>query len=143
MPALGGASAEPLHFLDFLIYRPVRAVLLHGAGVPVQVPAPERYAVHKLIVGSRRRSDNDGTAKSRKDRLQAITLMDAMIATRQDEDLAEACVEAWERGPAWRGAIRESLHSFDDDTRKRLSETLAKSVAEIGGDPKALAKALG
>src|SRR5690606_758280 len=29
MPALGGASAQPLRFLDFLIHEPIRAVLLH------------------------------------------------------------------------------------------------------------------
>ncbi len=52
MPALGGAAAIPLRFLDYLIHEPIRAVLLHGAGVPVLVPSPERYAIHKLIVGS-------------------------------------------------------------------------------------------
>lgn len=142
MPALGGASAEPLRFLDFLIYQPVRAVLLHGAGIPILVPAPDRYAIHKLIVGSRRRADKDGMAKSRKDRLQAITLIDAMIATRQDENLAEACVEAWKRGPAWRDAIQESLRSFDNDTRERLSKTLAKSIAKIGVSSEEFVKAL-
>jgi len=33
-PALKTA-AEPLRFLDFLIYEPVKAVLLHGGGVAV------------------------------------------------------------------------------------------------------------
>jgi hypothetical protein len=37
MPALGGASAEPLRFLDFLIRDPVRSVLLHKGGVSVTV----------------------------------------------------------------------------------------------------------
>ena len=44
MPALGGTAAQPLRFLDFLIYQPIRAVLLYGAGVTVNVAAPERYA---------------------------------------------------------------------------------------------------
>ncbi len=39
MPALGGASAENLRFLDYLIYEPVRTVLLHREGVSVIVPA--------------------------------------------------------------------------------------------------------
>lgn len=142
MPALGGASAQPLRFLDFLIYQPIRAVLLHGAGVPVLVPAPERYAVHKLIVAARRRTDNDGTAKSRKDRLQAVTLMNALIELRQAEALAEAYVEAWERGPAWREAIRESLRLLDDDTRHHLQERLAKSIQVIGAFPADQARSL-
>ncbi len=40
LPALKTA-AEPLRFLDFLIHEPVKAVLLHGGGVAVTVPAPE------------------------------------------------------------------------------------------------------
>ncbi len=56
MPALGGASVQPLRFLDFLIHQPVRAVMLHASGVPILIPAPERYAIHKLIIGSCRRS---------------------------------------------------------------------------------------
>jgi hypothetical protein len=96
MPALGGAAAEPLRFLDYLIYQPTRAVLLHADGVPVLVPSPERYAIHKLIVASRRRHDHDGTAKSRKDLLQAMTLINAMINQRQADSLADAYIEAWE-----------------------------------------------
>jgi len=68
MPALGGAAAFPLRFLDYLIYQPIRAVLLQRCRRAVLIPSPERYAIHKLIVGSRR---NEGTAKSFKDRLQA------------------------------------------------------------------------
>ncbi len=52
MPALGGAATLPLWFLDSLIHQPTRAVLLHGAGVPVLVSTPERYADHTLTVGS-------------------------------------------------------------------------------------------
>jgi hypothetical protein len=64
MPALGGAAAFPLRFLDYLVYQPIRAVLLHGAGVPVLIPSPERYAIHKLIVGSRRNENREGLRKA-------------------------------------------------------------------------------
>ncbi len=137
MPALGGAAAEPIRFLDFLIHQPVRAVMLHKAGVPVLVPSPERYAVHKLIVGSRRRLNDDGTAKSRKDRSQAEVLMTAMINLRRSDGLADAYMEAWDRGPAWRDAIRESQRSLDEETWRRLRAGLAKAVASLGGDPTA------
>jgi hypothetical protein len=135
MPALGGASAQPLRFLDFLIYEPVRAVVLHGAGIPVLVPAPERFAIHKLIVGARRREDNDGTAKSGKDRQQAIILMETMISLRQGAALADAYMEAWDRGPAWRGAIQESLRALEPDTRDRLTRDLLLNVKALDGDP--------
>ena len=47
-------DALPLRFLDYLIHDPEPAVLLHDAGVYVLVPAPQRYALHKLIVSRRR-----------------------------------------------------------------------------------------
>lgn len=135
MPALGGAAAEPLRFLDFLIHQPVRATMLHGAGVPLVVPAPERYAIHKLIVASRRRIDGEGAAKSQKDRLQAATLMEAMIELRQADALADAYMEAWDRGPSWREAIVESLRSFDDAAAARVTAGIARGVGGLGGDP--------
>ena len=135
MPALGGASAEPLRFLDFLIYQPVRAVLLHGAGVPVLVPSPERYAIHKLIVAARRRRDDDGSAKSRKDLRQAAALMEAQIETRQSEALADAFMEAWGRGPAWREALTASLRTLEPERRDAVMGELAASVRQLGSDP--------
>lgn len=135
MPALGGAAAQPLRFLDFLIHQPIRAVLLHGAGVPIIVPAPERYAVHKLIVASRRRLDNDGTQKSRKDLAQAVTILDTMLEQRRAADLADAFAEAVDRGPAWREALHKSLDLLGDDTRQRIRSGLTEGIDKLGLDP--------
>lgn len=66
MPALGGASAEPLRYLDYLIHKPLRSVLLHKAGVSVTVPAPERYAIHKIIVSVSRADHPGNLSKSMK-----------------------------------------------------------------------------
>jgi hypothetical protein len=135
MPALGGAAALPLRFLDYLIHQPIRAVLLHGAGVPVLIPSPERCAIHKLIVGSRRKEDRDATAKSPKDRLQARSIIEAVIANRQHADLASAFMEAWDRGDHCRAAIRQSIAIYDDDFQTSLRADLSKGVAELGSDP--------
>jgi hypothetical protein len=126
MPALGGA---------FLIHQPIRAVLLHGAGVPVLVPTPERYAVHKLIVGSRRREDHDVMAKSAKDRLQARSIFEAMIKNRQNADAAWAYMEAWDRGESWKDAIRKSVASYDDKFQVLLRKELATGVNELSENP--------
>lgn len=134
MPALGGASAEPLRFLDLLIHEPVRAVLLHGAGVPILVPAPERYAIHKLIVGSRRRDDSDGTAKTWKDRRQSLTLMKALNELRRMDDLADVYMQAWERGPAWRRALRESLRALMPEAAD-IQDALVRAVNREGASP--------
>ncbi|NEU97902.1 GSU2403 family nucleotidyltransferase fold protein, partial [Bradyrhizobium uaiense] len=100
----------------------------------VLVPSPERYAIHKLIVGSRRKADRDATAKSAKDRLQARSIIEAMIANRQYADLASAFTEAWDRGDQWRAAIRTSIATYDDDFQSSLRTELAKGVTELGSD---------
>ena len=115
MPTLGGASATPLRFLDFLIHEPQRSVLLHKYGVGVTVPAPERYAVHKLIVAAERGGQD--AAKRLKDVAQSEMLVDAMIQVRMKELLADALREALARGPAWRAAIERGLSMASPQTR--------------------------
>ncbi len=97
LPALR-TDAQSLRFLDFLIYEPAPAVVLHGAGIYVHVPAPERYAVHKLIVALHRPA---GLAKKDKDLQQAGTLLEA-LARKRPTELRLAWEEAYERGPKWR-----------------------------------------
>ncbi|MGV7218039.1 GSU2403 family nucleotidyltransferase fold protein [Bradyrhizobium sp. UFLA05-112] len=128
MPALGGAAALPLRFLDYLIHQPIRAVLLLGVGVPVLISSPEKYAIHKLIIGSRRKEDRDATAKSSKDRLQSRSIIEAMIANRQHADVAAAFAEAWDRGDQWKAAIRTSIATYDDDFRTSLRSELEKGL---------------
>ncbi|EJC74989.1 hypothetical protein Rleg10DRAFT_3509 [Rhizobium leguminosarum bv. trifolii WSM2012] len=108
MPALGGASAEPLRYMDFLIRDPVRSILLHGAGVSVVVPDPSRFAVHKPIVGGRRLDDTGGRAKRDKDLRQAGMLFEALQQVGDGANLADALREAWDRGPSWRTALTVS-----------------------------------
>jgi hypothetical protein len=114
LPALGeGTAGEPLRFLDFLIYGAVRSVVLHGPGVSVNVPAPERYAVHKLIISSRRNDDAVGRAKSRKDVVQAGEIIVAMEMAGNAAVLADAFQEASERGPEWRRCLKLGIGRLD------------------------------
>ena len=130
MPALGGASAENLRFLDYLIYEPVRTVLLHREGVNVLVPAPERYAVHKLIVSSRRLTDTLGRVKADKDLSQASLLFEGLVKTRQSDAIAVAWEEAWDRGDAWREAITKGLARLPPMGVKALGQALGPEVVE-------------
>lgn len=139
MPALGGASAQPLRFLDFLIHEPVRGVLLHGAGIPVLVPAPERFAVHKLIVAARRRLDGDSAAKSAKDLRQAASLIQALVELRRSDDLAVAYAEAWARGPAWRESLAASIGRLDASVAETLQTGLGAGAQRLGLDPGSVA----
>jgi hypothetical protein len=123
MPALGGVSAEPLRFLDFLIHEPIRSVLLHKAGIAVTIPAPARYAVHKLIVAVERA--HQGGEKSVKDINQATSLIEAMSVTRRQDDLGLAWIEAWNRGPAWREALWSGAGRLAGESKLLLSAAIA------------------
>lgn len=131
MPALGDTAAQPMRFMDFLIHEPVRAVMLHGDGIPVLVPAPERYAVHKLIVANQRLSGS-GIAKRDKDLRQSRQLFEALAVARLDRELAEVFVEAWERGPAWRDALRGGMGYLKPEDADMVSNSLAKGLDRIG-----------
>lgn len=106
LPALGGAGGEPLRFLDYLIREPVRTVMLHKGGIPILVPQPARYAVHKLIVADQR---GKGQGKDRKDLQQAHCLSEALVELGRIEELREACEEASERGSNWKNALTASI----------------------------------
>ncbi|MEO0882763.1 MAG: GSU2403 family nucleotidyltransferase fold protein [Pseudomonadota bacterium] len=101
-----GVWAQGLHFLNFLIRDPIPAVALYREGVLLQIPAPERYAIHKLIVSSRRRGP--GRAKATKDLTQARLLIEALSEQRPAE-LKVAYKEARDTGPAWREALDVAL----------------------------------
>ncbi len=132
MLAFGDTSAQPIRFMDFLIHEPVRALLLHGDGIPVLVPAPERYAVHKLIVANQRQSGGMGMAKRDKDLRQARQLFEALVVARQDRELAEVFVEAWERGPAWQEAMRGGMGYLEAADADVVGDILAAGLSRIG-----------
>jgi hypothetical protein len=131
MPTLGGASAAPLRFLDFLIRDPVRTMLLHKSGVPVTVPDPSRFAVHKLIVASRRHADGQSAVKRAKDIRQAALLFEALLQTRRASDLALVYNEAWERGSSWQSAIRAGAAMLDARGRGNFATFLTTGSKEI------------
>ena len=118
LPALG-RDAQPLRFLDFLVYQEIEAVVLHGPGIPVKVPAPERFAVHKLLVASRRRPNASGRDKARKDLAQADILCRVLVRDRPD-DLIDAWNEFLDRGPAWRAAVAQSWKMLPDKVKEVL-----------------------
>lgn len=107
LPALG-VSAQALNYLNFLIAEPIHAAVIYRSGVLVQVPRPERFAIHKLIIADRRR-DGAGSLKAAKDREQAAFLIAALAEDRPD-DLSRAYLTAQEVGPRWREHIVNSLN---------------------------------
>ena len=128
-PPAVGPDAQQLRFLDFLIHEPEPAVLLHGAGIYIRVPAPQRYALHKLIVARRRQA---GAAKTEKDIQQARALLDALTRKRPDL-LRAAWQEALGRGDAWRRLMGEGLGLIDAQVRDRTLATVAAPRSVVPG----------
>lgn len=118
LPALG-VSAQSLHYLNYLIAEPIKAVALYRSGILIQIPRPERFAIHKLIVADRRRGGPD-QIKSRKDRAQAEFLI-RVLAEDRPEDLHDAWEDARSRGPNWQARLDASL--------ARMPETAARLAA--------------
>jgi hypothetical protein len=121
-----GAWATPLRFLDYLIQRPMVAVVLYRSGVLVNVPRPAPYAVHKLIVAARRVVGAD--AKARKDIEQAAALI-GILAADQPDEIGAAFVEARGRGPAWRKAIEAGMRRLPADSREALEDVLDQEAS--------------
>jgi hypothetical protein len=97
------AYAKGLPYLSYLLGSSHEVPILspHGA-LAVRVPAPERYAVHKLIVSQLRSTTS---AKPEKDLRQAATLMVALV----------------ERFP---GAVEEAVSAVPKSASKHLKQAL-------------------
>ncbi len=129
LPALR-AEGQPLRFLDFLIHGEISAVMLHGAGIAINVPTPERYAIHKLLVSRRRRRED--TAKIRKDLAQADTLLIVLSDVRPHE-LRDTWKEAYDRGKTWRQLLGEGLSLISPKARDTTIKTVGTTRSIVGG----------
>jgi hypothetical protein len=108
-----GVAATPLRFLDYLIEETQPGAVVGGSGVLVNVPRPGRFALHKLIVASRRGlARSPGLAKAPKDREQASALLRVLIAEVPGE-ITLAWKALRRRGKAWTAAANSSLARLD------------------------------
>ena len=70
------AYAQSIPLLDYLIGEPIESIVLSpNQVIPVRIPSPERFAIHKLFSSQSRRSNRD---KIRKDLQQAAVLAAAI-----------------------------------------------------------------
>ncbi|MGB3624816.1 MAG: GSU2403 family nucleotidyltransferase fold protein [Henriciella sp.] len=122
-------DAVALRFLDYLLRDTVEAAVLSRFGTLVNVPAPERYAVHKLIVSTLRKESGESAAKADKDIAQAGLLIDALFAKRRKADLEDVLLEAVERGPGWRSRLETASERLNNDQKEPFTEILSKTVS--------------
>ncbi|MFM9886939.1 MAG: GSU2403 family nucleotidyltransferase fold protein [Burkholderiales bacterium] len=117
------AHAQTIPFLPFLLEQRLNAVVLSpNHVVPVAVPSPERFAVHKLISSQQRKQD---LAKSVKDAEQA-----AVIAAALEEMFPGRLAEAWSALPRGARSIAKvsAAHALRllGDAHPEAAEVLAR-----------------
>lgn len=104
-------TLQPLRFMELSIEAPMRATLLSRSGpVVVNVPRPERFALHKLIVHMERRQD--ARLKANKDLAQAGSVIHYLLDN--DPDLLRA---QWQdvisRGAGWQSRLQAGFGALD------------------------------
>jgi hypothetical protein len=92
------AAAHPLPFLELLLEAPERAPVLDGGAALVNVPAPARFALHKLMIAPLRPLAFQ--TKAAKDLVQAAEVLD-VLADLRPGDLAAAWEAIDRRGARW------------------------------------------
>jgi hypothetical protein len=98
---------QPLRFMEFSLENPFQSVVLGATGpIVVNLPRPEKYALHKLLVAPERGSDFKH--KVRKDLTQAAGLIHYL--TNNDPDaLRAAAANLRARGAGWTKRLAAGL----------------------------------
>lgn len=110
--------AEPVRFLDFLLTDSQPAVVVAKAGLLINVPAPARYALHKLVLAERR--DAAFQTKQKKDIAQAEQLISVLLRDRVG-DLRIAWSAAEKQPDKFMQQLRAGMAKLSGETRKALN----------------------
>lgn len=106
-----GLALECLRFMEFSLEQPVQGLVLSREGAClVNIPAPARYAIHKLVIyGERPVSER---VKSIKDLGQAAALIEYFLTTDQPRQIAAAWQDALGRGRGWERRARQGRRAL-------------------------------
>ena len=106
-----GLTLEPLKFMEFSLEGTTQAALLGRDGAPlVNIPAPARYAVHKLIVFGER--DAASRVKAVKDIAQSAALAEWHLTNDQAAEFNAAWNDALARGKGWTQRARQGQRAL-------------------------------
>lgn len=103
MPELN-LTLQPLKFMELSLESPLQACMIGRTGsCMINVPAPERYAIHKLIVAGERPPAE--RTKARKDLLQAASLASYFLESGAADTFNGMWRETLRRGTGWRSRL--------------------------------------
>lgn len=112
VPSLS-TSAQPLPYMDYLIESPEKAAVLDAGGFLVLVPAPARFALHKILVAGERPASQ--ATKSARDLAQAAQVLEHLAEVRPGD--LRLAVEALRRkgwGARFEKGARRLLKTYPD-----------------------------
>jgi hypothetical protein len=103
-------TLQPLKFMELSLEDPMKSTLLVRNGpLVVNIPRPQRFALHKLIVHGERSLDQ--RTKSTKDLVQAAALLDYLLD--HDPDLVkDSWLDVSSRGPGWKQRLNAGWKSL-------------------------------
>lgn len=103
-------NAQPLRFLDYLIQNTIR---IDAEGLKINVPHPAAFALHKLIISSRRTKEE----KLVKDIKEALAVLTALVRKGDTGEIRSM----FDRLPAgWRKRVLDVLTETDNVEIMRL-----------------------
>ena len=100
------AAAQPLRYLDYLIQDPIPGAVINGDAIPVLVPQPLKFGLHKLIVSQVR--EVTAGAKVHKDLYQAYQIL-SFFREQHPFELKNGWRELTGRGREWQNRAEAGL----------------------------------
>ena len=110
LPALG-MNAQPLRFMDVALMNTLK---LYYEDIPVILPHPAAFALHKLLIAPRRQNP----AKKQKDLDAALAILDLIEKKGAYDDIRLLMTKFPEK---WKTTIFATLHQFG---REELAKQL-------------------
>ena len=115
--------------MELSLQDPMRSTLIARSGpIVVNLPRPQRYALHKLLVYGERPQIQ--RTKARKDLAQAAALIDYLLV-HDSAEIAAMWVDVHARGPGWRTRLSQGFKMMtelypDCDFQGRIDAAVAQ-----------------
>jgi hypothetical protein len=126
-----GVHAQPLEFMDYLLGDLQDAVVLNGVGIPVRVPNPARFAVHKLCISQMRPVGTQ--TKINKDIAQAAFVIE-VLAQDNPGSLSIAISDAVDRGDGLWYFAQSGVNRLPSDVVSMLMESAGGTLPQVSID---------
>lgn len=122
---LNHADDAMASLVDFLIADPVQAIILFGPGIPVTVPAPERYAVGALIAHGACSVGAVASTRTPPSLIDATELIEEMVEAGREQAVLRTLLEARDRDPRWQEWIEAGIARIPEPTRSWIAALAA------------------